>query len=453
MLERFPYGKAPYWLTLVALSCTLLLISVHHRADARKADLVFAFFAPNHVAAYQRITPAFEKAHHVHIALQLVHERVFQTRLRNAMLAKTEVPDMVELLEGTLGFFTRGPLEDVGFLDLTDRLEREHYRERLVTSRLSLWSSRGHVFAIPHDVHPVMLVYRADLVEALGIDVRKLETWDDFVAAGRRVVADLDGDGSIDRYMLDLPATGTWGLETLLRQRGVGLFDEKGRVTFNRELTVDTIVWYLHQSFGPERIAFDCGWGQTLSKAISDGLALFYFAPDWRSFLIQNEVPQLAGKMKLMPMPAWSHGGRRTSVWGGTGLAIAQASPHRELAWEFAKYLYFNPKELGRRFLGTNIISPFKDAWTLPEFRQPNPYYSNQPIGELYAELARETPAVWQTPYTFVAQSQLDRAFVRAAAHFKAHGDEGLRELIAEELSRAEAYVQRMVDRNVLAQH
>ena len=451
MIDRFPYGKAPFWLVCVAVLSTLAVLLLRERQSAGRADLTFALFAPNHLPAYNRVAPAFERKHHVRVSFQLVQQRALQTRLQNALMSGTEVPDIVELPEGALAFFTRGPLSDVGFLDLTERLEREGLRQRLVESRLSLWSSRGHVFALPHDVHPVMLAYRADIVESLGIDVERLTTWEEFAAAGRKVVKDLDGDGVPDRYMIDLPQSANWGITILLRQRGIGLFDAQGRVAFNDPKTVDTFVWYLHQTFGKDRIAFEAGMGQTLMKAMRDGLVLFYMAPDWRTLVIEQEGPSLAGKMKLMPLPAWEPGGRRTSVWGGSGLAITRSSPRSELAWEFAKQLYFDKNELGRRFLFSNILPPLRDAWNLPEFTRKNSFYSGQPIGSLYAALAPDTPPSWSTAYFATAEGKLNEAFLRSVEHFKLHADAGLRERIQRELDAAENYVNTVMARNVLA--
>jgi len=238
-----------------------------------------------------------------------------------------------------------------------------------VEARVSLWTTRGHVFALPHDVHPVMLAYRADLVEQLGIDVETLKTWDDFTAAGRRVTADLDGDGALDRFMIDLQSGGSDYLMVLLLQRGIGLFDEQGELTFNQPATLDTLIWYLHQYYGEGRIAYDCGWGQPLAKAMSDGLVLFYIVPDWRAHLLEMESPKVSGKMKLMPLPAWEPGGRRTSVWGGSGLAVTKRGRDPELAWQFARQLYFDRAELGKRFADTSILPALKDAWALPLVR------------------------------------------------------------------------------------
>jgi arabinosaccharide transport system substrate-binding protein len=445
---KFPYGKAPFWILALAVVTGTLRLAVGLGASARKPDLVFALFASNHMAAYEEVVPLFEKENDCRIQLQLVNSRALQSRLQSALLTGADVPDMVELLGGSMGYFTRGPLEDVGFVDLTERLHAEGLYENLVESRFSLWSSRGRVFAIPHDVHPVMLCYRRDLIDELGIDVGALGTWADFVRMGRRVTKDLDGDGNPDRYALDLPASGGQ-LPMLVLQRGGGIFDEAGRVVFDTELVADTVIWYIHRTRGPGRIAFDAGWGQSLAKAMNDGLVLFYVCPDWRTKQFEMDVPNLAGRLALMPLPAWEPGGRRTSTWGGTGLAITKACRHQRLAWKLAKRLYFEEKDLGARFRATNIIPPVKSAWDLPVFREPREFYGAQAIGLEFAELAPSTPADHASPYTDLARGKLSEAYLRAAEHYDTHGDEGLRECALKELSRSADYVRKVMSRNV----
>lgn len=447
MIPYFPYGKAPLWILAVAVTSSLLQV-VTARERPPRPDLVLVTFTDAHAAAYEAALPEFERRHGVDVQIQKAHWRALRSRLQNAMLAGAEVPDMVEMFQGSLGFFTRGPVEDVGFLELTPRLDAERLRERMVESRFTLWSHRERIYGLPHDVHPVALAYRRDLVEALGIDVSTLRTWDDFVAVGRRVTRDLNQDGVIDRYMLDLPYSGAHGLSVLMYQRGAQLFDAEGRVAFNDEVTAEVFTWYLHQTLGPQRIAYDCGWEQPQIKAMHDGLALFFLTPDWRTYNFQEAAPKLAGKMALMPLPAWEPGGRRTSVWGGTGLVITRQSQRPDLAWELAKFLYFNPEDMGERFLVTNIIPPLREAWELPEFERPSAYYSGQPLGRVYAELAPETPPVYGSAEIDLASSKVNEAYTRVVEHYKSRGDTGLREVIRAELDRAEDYVQRKLARN-----
>ncbi|MGC4067567.1 MAG: extracellular solute-binding protein [Polyangiaceae bacterium] len=148
--------------------------------------------------------------------------------------------------------------------------------------------------------------------------------------------------------MIDLPHSGSYGIVTLMLQRGGQLFDERGVPAFANDITAEDIRAYLEMTLGKQKIAYDCGWGQPLFKAITDGLALFYITPDWRSYNYQTDLPKLAGKMALMPLPAWEKGGRRTSVWGGTGLVITRRTKRPDLAWELAEIPLSRWPRLGR---------------------------------------------------------------------------------------------------------
>jgi arabinosaccharide transport system substrate-binding protein len=454
MLDRFPYGKAPFVLLLIAVLSSLTFALTHR--SGRPAELVLAVFSAQHYGAYAAVLPKFEREHHVKVNLQRIDNQSLEARLQSAIVANTDVPDLTEISEGTLGFFTRGPARDIGFADLSERVRSDGLDHRVVESRFAPWTSRGRIYALPHDVHPVMLAYRRDLVEQLGIDVAKLETWDDFVAMGQQITRDLDGDGNIDRFALELPRNGQWGLQTLLRQRGIDLFDAQGEAAFDCPIGVDTVVWYLKQTRGPQRIAYDPANaqanGQAFVQALRDGMFLFLLAPDWRTYQMQGDAPMMSGKMALMPLPAWERGGRRTSTWGMTGLTLSKTSKNPELAWQLAKFLYYNPPALGQRFLNSNIIPPLKEAWSLPEFQQPNEYWSGQKLGAEYARLAPDVPPIFASPVYKSGMSKLDQAVTRSALYYEEHGEQGLREKVAEELQRAAEYLKVWSDRYAVLQ-
>jgi arabinosaccharide transport system substrate-binding protein len=450
---EFPYGKAPLAILILAVASGASVFLGAARQEARRPDLILATFSKEHGAAYTPAVRAFEKEHGVRIQIQVVSQRALQSRLQSAMQAGADVPDMVEVLYGTMGFFTRGPLEDVRFVDLSERVRQTGLDRSLVTSRFGIWSSRGHLFALPHDVHPVMLAYRRDLVEQLGIDVKRLTTWDEFCRVGREVVTrDLNGDGVNDRYMLDLPADGGDQLRLLLLQRGGAMFDQSGAVAFDNEAAVDVVCWYVKQLQGKDRIVFPCGWGQTFSRAIIDGLCLFYICPDWRTSQIEADIPSLKGKLDVMPLPAWEQGGPRTSVWGGTGLAITKQCAQPELAWKLAMYLYYDRSQLGERFAQTNILPPLKDAWSEPAFTAPRPYWSGTPVGTAYAQLADQTPNEQISPYQTMALSKLSEAYTNALLYHAEHGEAGLREFTRAELKRCADRVRTVMGRNTFIQ-
>jgi arabinosaccharide transport system substrate-binding protein len=376
--------------------------------------------------------------------------------LQSALQVGAEVPDMVELMYGNIGIFTKGPIEDVQLVDLTDKIKSSGLYDQLVTNRLAKWSSRGHVFALPHDVHPVMLVYRRDLAGQYGIDITQLKTWDDFSKAGQALVKkSMRPDGVPEHYMIDLPTDGNDQLILLLLQHGVTLFDAAGNVSFDNEKALDVICWYVHQIEGKDRISFPCGEGQNFAHAMIDGLCLFYFCPDWRSNRIQIEIPSLSGKLALTPMPAWEPGGVPTSTWGGCGLAITKQCKNFDLAWKLAMYLYYDPQQLGPRFAATKILPPLKSAWGRPEFDVPNPFYSNISLGQAYSKLAPLVPEEHDTAYNTLANAKLSEAFTNTSLYYKNHGDAGLRDYARSELKRCADRVRLTMARNVFlhAQH
>ena len=446
---EFPYGRAPLGILLLAiLAGTLLPLSGSTKSE-QPYDLIFVTFTKEHAAAYLVALPAFEKANNCRVQIQVVDDRALQSRLQSAMQVGADVPDMVELQDGFMSFYTKGRLEDVQFVDLTDRLKTSGgLYDQLVKNRFSKWQSRGRIFALPHDVHPTMLAYRKDIVEKLGIDVGKLTTWDEFSRVGRELVAkQRAADGTVEHYMIDMPTDGTNIMPLLALQRGASMFDEAGDCRLDDEAFVDVVCWYVKQIQGKDRIAFPCGYGQNLSKAMIDGLALFYCAPDWRTMQFEFDIPSVKGKMGLMPMPAWEPGGRRTSTWGATGLAFPRRGRNFELAWKLAMYLYYDPPQLGPRFAQTNILPPLKSAWSQPEFHAVKEFWGCS-LGEAYIALADDVPAAPSNAYHYDGINKLSKAFTKASNHYAKHGDAGLRECAQRELKASAEELRSVMRRN-----
>jgi arabinosaccharide transport system substrate-binding protein len=447
---EFPYGKASFAILVLALSAgTILLgVGVSEKVET-KPDLILATFTPEHAAIYRETIPAFERENHVKIQLDLVDQRALQNRLEAALEAGAPVPDMVELIDATLGVFTKGPIEDVELTDLTQKLHDTGLYDRIVKSRFEKWSSRGHIYALPHDVHPAFLCYRSDLVKQLGIDVDTLTTWDEFARVGREITKSSTKDGVVQHYMIDLPADGGDAVRLMLLQRGGALLDKNGDAAFDSEQAAAVVLYYVRATEGAGRFSFPCGWGQPLSRAMLDGLCLFYICPDWRTLQFEMNVPELSGKLELMQLPAWEPGGLRTSTWGGTGLMFPKSCRNFDLAWKLAMYLYYDPKQLGPRFSHMNILPPLKDSWTMPQFREPRPFWCGQPIGEMFIEAAPLVPSETVNAYISDARDKFGEAYTSAADYYANHGEDGFEPFVRSELKRCANDVRRRIAHNV----
>ena len=456
--DAFPFGIAPFLILLLTVvsGLFLLAVTVFHGPAEGKAGLSMWTFARQHYVAYEKARPSFERKYATRLDLQSVHGDAVTRRLRAAYWANLDLPDVVEVEISRAGSFFRGPEGGILFADITDFLtqpdpdhpQKRPLIDRIVKTRLSPYTHRGRIYGLPHDVHPVMLAYRADLFKQLGIDPNKLETWDDFLREGRRITV------PEQRYLLNLSRSGSWAVEILLFQRAepnspAGYFDADGQLIMDNDKAVDLLTWYIPLVKGPGRIAADPGmFGQAFAKATQDGYTLCSFCPDWKTWGFQHDMPQLAGKMKLMPLPAVRKGGRRTSTWGGTMLGMTRHCRDRDLAWKLARHMYMNKDDLGERFRELNILPPFKDAWDNPAFHERRPYWCNQRLGTEYIRLADQTPPQYTSPFIQLAKSKMGSVVANCLSAYDPRRPAGLREVVRQELKAAADDIRRQMKRN-----
>jgi arabinosaccharide transport system substrate-binding protein len=372
-------------------------------------------FSRQHEGIYRDVIARWNRDHPAaRVELSVIGVPVMEQRMMSGFLSDTPVANLMEIERTIAGHVFTGPIDRVGFADLTSRLRNEGLLDQINAPSFGPWTSRGRIFGIPHDVHPVMLVYRSDLVEAAGIDVSRIETWEDFFRVMSPLMKDLDDDGRVDRYLLNTAPVDHNALEVLLLQAGGHIFDDQERLTINAprnaEILARLATWYT----GPHRV---CRFADIVNTAsgqqnFEDGLVVAALAPDWVAGLLKQQIPALAGKVKLMPLPAWEHGGTRTSVWGGTMLGIAKSSKSRAIDWELAKLLYFSPETAVRLFRATGIVTAVKSNWSNPAFDQPDPYFSGQPVGRLYIDLAPSIPRRTSSPYNQPALFQMTNCLI-----------------------------------------
>jgi arabinosaccharide transport system substrate-binding protein len=288
----------------------------------------------------------------------------------------------------------------------------------------------------------VQLAYRRDLFEKEGVDVGQIRTWDDFIRVGRKLTV------PNQRYMIELSDSDASNLEMCLFQRGGGYFNPNGECIFDNDVAVETVRWYVPLVAGPHKIGNNLGSGQILTKAVEDGYLLCIVCPDWRSKVLEVDIPRMAGKMALMPLPAVTPGGRRTSTWGGTMLGITRRCQNPDLAWQLAMHLYLDKPQLAQRFRDTNIIPALRDAWDQPAFHEPRSYWSGEPLGALYARLAPDVPFQYTSPLIHPAKDKLGEALVACVQQYNNHGDAGFADYVRDRLKQSADEVRAMIRRN-----
>ena len=418
MLKMFSPGL---WIVLLLAAGSTLLVAL--LPVPSRPGMEMWLFDANHAKIANALARDWNRDHpQTPVQIHLITGTAIQSRMMSGFYSETPVADLIEVERGMIGQVFAGPLADVGFADLTGRLDRENLRAGINEPSFSPWTTRGHIFGLPHDVHPVMLLYRADLVEAAGIDVSKIQTWDDYFRVMRPLMVDLDGDGRIDRYLLNTSPTSIYYHQVLLLQAGGRMFDEMNRPTLNEPRNARIIARLATWLTGPNRVASEITLGgASAMRLVREGYVVGLLAPDWFAGGIRTSLPDMAGKFKVMPLPAWEKGGRRTSVLGGTMLGITKASRTPEAAWAFAKQLYLSPATAQRLYEEACIVTPIKANWNQPFYDAPDPYFCGQAIGRMYIQLAPEVPLRPSSAYGGPASDLLNLAVIQLCQYADDH--------------------------------
>jgi arabinosaccharide transport system substrate-binding protein len=200
----------------------------------------------------------------------------------------------------------------------------------------------------------------------------------------------------------------------------------------------DTLAFYAQLVAGPERIGADATPGVAgFVRDLADGSIAAVITPDWRVSTIAQYAPELAGKLRMMPLPRFDvTSDAPTSSWGGTMMGIPRRCADPDAAWELLKYFYTSPSGLDAQRQVTGILPAVRSAWSVQPTRDDN-LFGGQPVQQLYSELADQIPEQYVTPYTTLAQGELAFVLTKAVAYEHTHGSPGLRDACGQYLTDA----------------
>jgi len=171
-----------------------------------------------------------------------------------------------------------GPLEQIGFLDITDRIYEKGLYEQFNETSFIQQARFGRFFGLPRYSTLVLLAYRSDLVEAAGItdeEIEQIETWEDYFRVMHPLMSDLDGNGRHDRYLLSLGDVSLEVIRMLVLQNDGIIFDESDRAAFANGHNARTLATLTTWVTGPGRVGIDVPlWGSAGHKQRLDGVVI-----------------------------------------------------------------------------------------------------------------------------------------------------------------------------------
>ncbi|WP_405096695.1 ABC transporter substrate-binding protein [Oceanobacillus sp. FSL H7-0719] len=272
--------------------------------------------------------------------------------------------------------------------------------EQSVQSRFEIYAKDGNYYGIPTHVGATVMYYNTEIMDEAGVDIDSIETWDDFVQAGKQVVENTDS------VMWNVGTT-DWLMDywPMISQQKTDMFDENGELIIDSQTHIDTLQ-FLEDVIYEHEIAELTPGGMNQSEEfygyMNDGGAAAILAPLWYMGRFIDSMPDLEGKIAIRPLPAWEEGGDRSAGMGGTGTVVTNQTEHADLAKEFLAYAKLSEEGSINLWKVLGFDPPRWDVWESDEVREDNKYYQyfDDSIFDVLAEVKDEINELNLTEYT-----------------------------------------------------
>ncbi len=305
-----------------------------------------------------------------------------------------------------------------GLTDLTDKVQP--YLSLMNAYKWPDAMMDGKYYAMPWDSGPVVMYYRRDIFEAVGLPsdpdsvTQLISTWDGYLAACKTIV-EKTGDTCFANNKANNDAR---LYEMVLWQQGLGYYDANGNVTVDSAENVATLEMmkkFWDANLVSDQLAWTEGWYGELAaggtpqaaETPAAGAATPTPAPAikpvatlveaaWMGIFLKSWIaPGTSGLWGVALMPAMKDGQVRSANDGGSNVVIPEQSQNKETAWALAEWLFGRPENQVAIFKANDIFPSLETAYTDPVFSEPDPFFDNQQVRSIYVDAVKVIPVAF----------------------------------------------------------
>lgn len=325
----------------------------------RGIGLALQAFQRRHPALRLRLTSLGVTDHH--------------TAMTTALATGANVPDLMAIDVDYIGRLSRS----AGLHDLAAApFGAAAFEGRLAPYALAAARpAPGRQTALPVDVGPGTLFYRADLLAAAGLAEADLtESWARFIEAGRRL---RQASGTyLLAHAVDL---GRIGLRMGLAPGQGVYFDAQGQSLL--------LSPRFERAFTLARAAREAGidarvraWTNEWTEGLRSGRVATQMMGAWLGGHLKNWIaPAAAGLWRSAQLPEGTY-----SAWGGSYYAIPRQARQPALAWELLQLLALDKPQQLAAFESLDAFPALLAAQAHPAMDQPLDYLGGQPARQLW---------------------------------------------------------------------
>ena len=266
-----------------------------------------------------------------------------------------------------------------GYIDIDGKVDPS----KISTS----YDSEGKLVSIPWDSGPVVMFYREDLFNQAGIDINSIITFEDYISAGKKLKEKFP-----NITMTGLPFTQDENLfRCLLVANKSYYLNNKGEITVASSKAIETLQMIkrlIDEGVAKNTINWDGG-----IVANKNGELASWIMGGWWGGTIKDQMPEMKGKWKIAPIPAFSDGARASSS-GGAGLSITASEPIKQAAaLEFIKESLMNVDNQLMMYEKYSLFPSYLPTYDDARFLKSDDYFGDD-FNKILADVTKEIPNV-----------------------------------------------------------
>ncbi|MCX4683127.1 extracellular solute-binding protein [Kitasatospora purpeofusca] len=352
----------------------------------------------NPAAELKALIPAFNAVHpKVKVTVQDIGNPAIWDKITIAMAAGGQgLADVlhigVDYLPGYIEKFPGG-LADLGALGANK------YADAFAPGLWQTVSRQSKVYALPWEANASGFFYRNDLFQKAGVDAASLATWDDVIAAGKKV-KEATGTAllAVDRSASQADSANLFQL--LLQLQGTFYFNIDGKITINSPEAVRALT--LIKEMNDAGLLLDVQGSPGApgyDSAVKAGKVAVCPNPAWYGGYMESLAADQSGNWRLMLPPAVTPGGSRSAIVNSTHLAVAGSSKNQRAAFAFAEFALTRPESQVPIYKNKGIFPALLKAYDDPAFHTESAYFG----GQKYAEVLLEELSKPSVPTNYTA--------------------------------------------------
>ena len=285
------------------------------------------------------------------------------------------------------------------------------YKDKVTGAAWDLTTFDGKNYAVPQGTGPMMLFYRTDIFDKLGL--KAPTTWDEYAAAAKTIHA-----ADPTKYLSTFPANDAQLFGALSQQAGAKWWSHTGadwKVDISGSASTK-VADYWEGLVKSGNVATFKTYTPEWQAALANGSLASWLSAVWAPPLIAQNAPKTAGMWAAVRAPQWKSGEAISGVVGGSGTVVTTGTKHAAEARQFAIWLNNSTEALNAYIANASIWPANLEGRKLPALAAATPASLKEPGGyyALAAAIDKEIVPVTFGPNVAATYSAFTDAFSAA---------------------------------------